>query len=355
MRFVLVCWLILGACEVASGEVKIFGETKYKPHSLVRLRADGVDAKAAIRWKVSPSKDVQKATTAKSVLEFAAHPGTYEVELLVIQTIDGNLQFEEQIVTVEIEGCKPLPPLPDPKTPDPKTPDMPKPNPLAALGKIRFGNAGCTATIIERRPDGRWDLLTAAHCTGPVGSRGTFYAKDGREFAVTVTARNTNSDLCWLESDDANIKDLPFAMVAKSSPVVGTKIWHAGYGYDKPGNREDGEVVANPDSNGQIMYLLSVSSGDSGGGIFNADTGEWLGAVCCTSSMAQKGRVWAGGPLAAKELRTKIQRSTSNRDEWVPLEIPVRKHDAEQQMEQRGWVPVPIPIRSIYLIETRGD
>lgn len=57
--------------------IRIAGETKYKPHSLVRLKAENADPKAAVLWRVYPSKDVQRATTPRGVLEFAAHPGTY--------------------------------------------------------------------------------------------------------------------------------------------------------------------------------------------------------------------------------------------------------------------------------------
>jgi hypothetical protein len=39
---------------------------------------------------------------------------------------------------------------------------------VAALGRFRFGKAGCTATMIgSRRPDGCWDVLTAARLLRP--------------------------------------------------------------------------------------------------------------------------------------------------------------------------------------------
>lgn len=93
MRSVLLVGLVLVLTSGAAraDAIRIDGETKYKPHALVRLKAEGVDAKAAILWRVHPSKDVQRATSPRGVLEFAAHPGTYEVELLVISNADGNL------------------------------------------------------------------------------------------------------------------------------------------------------------------------------------------------------------------------------------------------------------------------
>jgi hypothetical protein len=44
-----------------------------------------------------------------------------------------------------------------------------------------------------------------------------------------------------------------------------------------------------------------VSSGDSGGGIFNYK-GEWLGAVCCTMSKGFPANVWAGNLDSLKPL-----------------------------------------------------
>ena len=122
MRTACVGILLFVAASVGAAEpnspVRITGETKYKPHSLVRLRAEGVDPKAAILWRVHPAKDVQRATTPRGVLEFAAHPATYEIELLVIRQTDDGLVVDESQVTVTIEGCGPVPPAPEPKPQD---------------------------------------------------------------------------------------------------------------------------------------------------------------------------------------------------------------------------------------------
>jgi len=138
-------FLTLLPAPVRADTLHIVGETQYKPHSLVRLRAESVDAKAALLWRVHPSKGVQRATSPRGVLEFAAHPGTYEVELLVIRTAGEGLQVDEARVTVEVEQCQPVPPLPP--RPDPKPPGGGKLDPVNALGRIRFGSAGCTATV----------------------------------------------------------------------------------------------------------------------------------------------------------------------------------------------------------------
>ena len=43
--FVLI---LAGFASAADSPVRIAGETKYKPHSLVRLKAEGIGAKAAL-------------------------------------------------------------------------------------------------------------------------------------------------------------------------------------------------------------------------------------------------------------------------------------------------------------------
>lgn len=332
MRWLSVLSLFLFLPLAAGAEpIRIAGETKYKPHSLVRLKAENADPKAAVLWRVHPAKDVQRATTPRGVLEFAAHPGTYEIELLVIQQGDGGLVVEESQVTVTIEGCGQVPPAPD------TTP--PKANVEPAIGKLRFGNAGCTATVIgPRRNDGKWDILTAAHCTGGVGSRGTFTLKDGRTLDVTVAARNTSSDLTWLVTDSA-VDDLPFANLAAKNPTAGTAIWHMGYGVDRPGNREDGQILGGETSDGQLQMELNVSSGDSGGGIFRSDTNELISVVCCTQARGRKTTMYGGSAVQAARLRP-ITKTDS--DVWQPLEIPLRLATKATP----DWQPIELPLRS---------
>jgi hypothetical protein len=317
MRFLsAVCLLALVPFAANAEPIRIGGETKYKPHSLVRLKAEGVDAKAALLWRVYPSKDVQRATSPRGVLEFAAHPGTYEVELLVITNTDGVLSVEEARTSVTIESCTPVPPVP-PK-PDPKPPEGGKLDPVNALGRIRFGNAGCTATVIgPRRPDGRWDVLTAAHCVSGVGARGTLTLKDNRSFGIRVVAFHKTPDVAW----------------------------HMGFGVDKPGNREDGTVAERENGQGQLRMVLSVSSGDSGGGIFRADTNELVSVVCCTSGMARKVSMWGCSAEVARRTRPK---PADDADEaWVPVPIPICKDGKREDAGTGEWTPHPIPIRTV--------
>ena len=333
---------VLAFAPLAAGAepVRIAGETKYKPHSLVRLKAEGVDARAALLWRVYPSQDVQRATSPRGLLEFAAHPGTYEVELLVITNTDGTLSVEEARVSVTIESCTPVPPKPDPKPPGDG-----KLDPVNALGRIRFGTAGCTATVIgPRRPDGRWDVLTAAHCVSGVGARGTLTLKDNRSVGIRVVAFHKTPDVAWCVTDD-EVKDLPYAVIAESNPAVDTPVWHMGFGVDKPGNREDGTVAERENGQGQLRMVLSVSSGDSGGGIFRADTNELVSVVCCTSGMARKVSMWGCSAEVARRTRPKAADDAD--DAWVPVPIPICKDGKREDAGSGEWTPHPIPIRTV--------
>lgn len=199
-------------------------------------------------------------------------------------------------------------------TPDAK-PDTPK-----ALAKIQFGNAGCTATVIgPRRDDGRYWVLTASHCVERIGQHGTMRLLDGRTTGLTVMAFDRKADCCWCVTE-SNSEIYPFAFLAETAPAVGSRIWHAGYGVDRPGNREDGVVEAPPDANGQVRFRLNVSSGDSGGGICTNEAGEVVSCVCCTTSRGSAGSVWGAGPDAIRRARP----TAMVMDDWRPIEVPIR-------------------------------
>lgn len=119
---------------------------------------------------------------------------------------------------------------------------------------------------------------------------------------------------------DGNNTVLPHALAAEKSPPVGTRIWHAGYGVDVPGNREDGSVTGAPDGNGQLRFRLSVSSGDSGGGIVIDDSGRVVSSVCCTTNRGTVADVWGCSP----ERFRAGQRDTVDLDHWHPIDVPLR-------------------------------
>jgi len=127
------------------------------------------------------------------------------------------------------------------------------------------------------------------------------------------------SDHAW-GATDASDANYPHALLADATPPVGTKIWHAGYGVDVPANREDGTITAGRDSNGQIRMRLSVSSGDSGGGIVIDSNGRVVSNVCCTSGRGQMADVWG----ASVESMRAGQSDVAALDEWKPIEVPLR-------------------------------
>lgn len=291
------------------GGLSVEGDLAVAEHRLGRLEAKGVSDSAQVRWRVPAGLSVWKHGR---VLVFTGEPGAYRVELLVIDF--ERKAFEETEVNVTIGGrdfpAPPVPPPapkpPEPKPPEPKPPEKPAPKaePAKALLKLRVGSAGCTATVIgPRRPDGRWDILTASHCLDG-NSKGTVTTQDGRVLKVTKTAQDASADLCWLVTDDA-VESLPFATLAAAVPASGTAVWHAGYGVHVPGNREDGKVLGQDGQ--QVRMSLSVSSGDSGGGIFRSDTNELIASVCCTRSKGSVATMWGGSSVRAIALRPAVK------------------------------------------------
>lgn len=322
--------LLLCLCVPAAAQPKIAGATKYRPHELVKLKAEGVPEKAALVWRVTPNKGVWRATNPRGVFEFSSVPGTFEVSVLVIAVgTDGVPTIEEASVTVEVEGCagdKPAPPKEGGKL-----------DPARAVSRIAFAGAGCTATAIgPRRADGCWDVLTAAHCVKAVGDRGTMQLQDGRKIGVRVAVLDKTCDVCWLTTEES-VADLAYSNLSAKAPAVGAKVWHAGYGVDRPGNREEGEVQAAEDERGQLRFILNVSSGDSGGPIFDGTTNEVTAAVCCTLERGAKVSMWGGSCASAAKLRPKL----TGADVWAPALMP------DRGPARVDFEPVDIPVRPL--------
>lgn len=297
-------------------DVKLPAEMKLRPNRLGKLEAV---SDTVVRWiNLHDEIDLIPDTSGKFAIVVGVKVGRYKIAAYTASP--AGVPSEPAYCVIVIEGD--VPPVPVPPAPGPG-----KPNAVAAICKLRFGNSGCTATIIgPQRADGRWDVLTASHCTGPVGSKGQITLKDGRTMGVTVAVRQTTADITWLIADTES-SDLPFAWLAGSLPAIGTQVWHMGYGIDRPGNKEDGTVAAQVDGNGQLKFSLSVSSGDSGSGIFLTDNNEVVATVCCTSSMARKGSMWGGACTIAAKLRPSAKYDAHLFDQITPVEMPQRKDE----------------------------
>jgi hypothetical protein len=209
--------------------------------------------------------------------------------------------------------------------------------------EVALGVVAVAPGAVGQQPIAWPDDVSAAHCVSGVGARGTLTLKDGRSFGIRVVAYHKTPDVTWCVTED-EVKDLPYALIAESNPPVDTPVWHMGFGVDKPGNREDGTVAERENAQGQLRMVLSVSSGDSGGGIFRSDTNELVSVVCCTSGMARKVSMWGCSAEVARRTRPKPAEAD---EAWVPVPIPIYKDGKREDAGSGDWTPYPIPIRTV--------
>lgn len=226
---------------------------------------------------------------------------------------------------VEIPPLPP-PPIAEPRPPIDQPPPMPPgplPDPLNAICKIRTTVGGCSATVIgPRRQDGRYWVLSAAHCISQVGENVDAMFRNGKTSSFKVVNYDKRADWCWMVTA-TNTIDLPFAYLAERSPGIGEEIWHSGFGVDKPGNRENGVVLSTEQENGRIRLRLSVSSGDSGGGFLLNKDGKVFSSCCCT--------VWDGRSQWTEGASTERIRSglTEKIDLWDFAPVPLPRFDVK--------------------------
>lgn len=214
------------------------------------------------------------------------------------------------------QGCNPpAPPIVGPPPTEPPPEQPPVTDPREAVGKLLLQSSFCSATAIgPRRGDGRWNMVSAAHCFrgGPgVGRRGQYVTRSGVSIPVTCVAIDETADIAILITDERYEK-IEYVMVAENTPQIGTSIQHHGFGQHIPGNTEQGQVLAAPNQQGQVRYRLSVSPGDSGGGILTTAGGMLLSPVCCTTCLGCVGDVWGGSP-------ERIRRMVSNPTLYIDL------------------------------------
>lgn len=272
-------------------------------YRLVSFRVRNVPASAAVLWEVSPSEAADVEESGERLI-MTAPPGTYRVVALVVDAVGGKTVAKRLRATVTVRGK--TPPAAPPKGDKPKTAAT-----KDALGRISFtgprGTNGCTATVMHPRlADGRYHVLTASHCLPADTGSGRMRCSNGKVYDVTIAAVDRKPDVAWLIMSDPG-EDLPAARLADAVPEAGSRVWHAGFGFDRPGNREDGEVGNFYTASGRQGYILNVSSGDSGGAIFDDATGHVLGPVCCTDAVASKAKMLAGNPSHCARLRPPIE------------------------------------------------
>lgn len=308
----------------------IDGPATIEEHGLARLIPRDVPEKAGVLWhRPPPGLNVVKAGRE---LIATGRPGVYDLELLIVTTADGAITIDSITHRLTITPAAPqVPPAPPPAPPGKEPPPGALPpnklaDPAGALVRLRAGSSGCTATVIgPRRPDGKWDVLCAAHCFGGTSKAAQIQLKTGRILGVTLTTIDRRADIAWLVTNES-VEALPYALLAPAAPPPGTKIWHAGYGVHVPGNREEGTVSGPINADGQLPMRLSVSSGDSGGGIFRVDTGELVANVCCTRSRSAFADVWGGSSPNAIKLRPVAAPDPSFLSDdfkWAPKSIPI--------------------------------
>lgn len=214
---------------------------------------------------------------------------------------------------------------PDQK-PTPPAPPTPQAEVERTIGRIVVGSSGCTASLVgQKRVDRRYNILTAAHCVDRVGDRGTYTTQDGRRLTFSITAIDKRCDCAWGLTEPTD-ETFAFGEVADRHADVGDEVWHAGYGIDKPGNREVGTVVSTPLSDGKVQYNLNVSSGDSGGAIVHTKTGKILSVVCCAQRGGGVRPTWGASP----ECITALRRTFLDDANWTPVPLPERHEPAEE-------------------------
>lgn len=202
-----------------------------------------------------------------------------------------------------------------------------------SIGRISMGNTGCTATIVGpvRDADAELTILTAAHCI-KVGQTGRMKLKDGREFSFKCVSRDAGPDCAWLVAKRPD-GEIPYALLALATPTKGSPVWHQGYGVDRPGNVEKGVFEGVNSASNQCQFTLSVSSGDSGGGIIHLADGAVLSPVCCTSRLSGPGRVYGATPMACHATRPKIVATSSVEPQEMTHPII--------ELPSEGW-PAPV-------------
>lgn len=270
----------------------IVGPKVAAPHQLVRLSPNKDVSGGAVEWSVTPDDKGEWVELPDGGIVFTGKVGDYRASLRVYRIQDGKVRLETARWSFSLKDASAAPPgggkaasmVPD------------------CIARLSVGRSGCTCTAVwPRRSDGRWDVLTASHCTGGIGSKGVMTLKDGREIRLTVTQRQTTADLTWFATDEP-VESLPYAVLATADPEPGVPVWQAGYGVSQPTVRKDG-VVTGRTEDGKLSFRLLADHGDSGGPIFRSDSAELVAVVCCSAQPGVKTEMHGGSATIAARLR----------------------------------------------------
>lgn len=241
--------------------------------------------------------------------------------IMAIATMFGTLQLAKQEIPAAVEkAAKELPK---------KIINLPRTS-TDAIGRLRIGNSGCTATIVGPidADDAKIELLTAAHCIR-VNDAAMFTMHDGRILHCKCVSRDAGADAAWLVADNPK-GDLPYLLLADDMPQRGEAVFHQGFGIDRPGNKEVGLFEQVADNGRKCMYRLNVSPGDSGGAIVLDRDFSILSPVCCSSNRGGMGDVFGATPMAC----AKIRPSRVADGEEPGLYIPILPIDDSPEMEE---------------------
>jgi len=173
-----------------------------------------------------------------------------------------------------------------------------------------------------------------------VGQKGHMILADGKRIAITADIVDRQGDVAWCITD-LPTDDMTYGVLAPDDPTGLISVWHAGFGVDRPGNRENGTFSGLPAVDGKFQYRLSVSSGDSGGPIVWTGKDWILSPVCCTSIRGQVGDVFGGSPARCRALRP-LHKADAPAG-WIPSVIPLigEKHDSS---DMEDWEPLEMPL-----------
>lgn len=190
--------------------------------------------------------------------------------------------------------------------------------------RISHGRSGCSATCVGRDSvDGSYILYTAAHCVDRIGDIVTVHVDSNTRIRSTVIGLDKVSDACVIRTQPTRIR-LYSSRVYSGKASNGVRVWHIGYGIDKPGNREEGSIIGYDSDRRQYMSDISVSSGDSGSGVHTVDGDYVVGTVCCTVSVG--GRRWTQFTDVQEHVRL-FTSVDDMLDVWQPIQLPTIVRD----------------------------